>query len=45
MPPKHSRFDVQEDKVHISLQPSIEEYLGLAMVFTLVSTLKEVAES
>ncbi|QKX55804.1 uncharacterized protein TRUGW13939_02902 [Talaromyces rugulosus] len=45
--PKHSRFDVQEDKAHLmeALQPSIEENLGMAMVFTLVSTMKEAAEN
>lgn len=45
--PKHSRFDIQEDKAHLmeALQPSIEENLGMAMVFTLVSTLKEAAEN
>ncbi|KAH8697535.1 RWD domain-containing protein [Talaromyces proteolyticus] len=44
--PKHSRFDVQEDKAQLmeALQPSIEENIGMAMVFTLVSTLKEAAE-
>jgi len=45
--PKYSRFDIQEDKAYLmdALQPSIEENLGMAMVFTLVSTLKEAAES
>ncbi|EED24265.1 RWD domain protein (Gir2), putative [Talaromyces stipitatus ATCC 10500] len=44
---KHTRFDIQEDKAHLmnALQPSIEENLGMAMIFTLVSTLKEAAET
>lgn len=44
---KHPRFDIQEDKAHLmdALQPSIEENLGMAMIFTLVSTLKEAAEN
>lgn len=45
--PKHTRFDIQQDKAHLmkALEPSIEENLGMAMVFTLFSTLKEAAES
>ncbi|KAI9674915.1 MAG: hypothetical protein M1822_009018 [Bathelium mastoideum] len=44
--PKHAHLDVQEDKARLldALQPSIEESLGIAMVFTLVSTLKDAAE-
>jgi len=44
--PKHKYFDVQEDKANLleSLEPVVEENLGMAMVFTLVSTLKDGAE-
>lgn len=44
--PKHPRLDVQEDRERLleALQPTIEENMGMAMVFTLVSTLKESAE-
>lgn len=44
--PKHPRLDVQEDRDRLleALQPTIEETMGMAMVFTLVSTLKESAE-
>lgn len=44
--PKHPRLDIQEDRDQLmeALQPTIEENLGMAMVFTLVSTLKETAE-
>jgi len=44
--PKHPLLSVQEDKAHLleSLQPSVEENLGMAMIFTLVSTLKDTAE-
>ncbi|KAJ5149731.1 RWD-domain-containing protein [Penicillium atrosanguineum] len=45
--PKHSRLDIQEDREQLleALQPIIEENMGMAMVFTLVSALKESAES
>lgn len=44
--PKHPRLDVQEDRERLleTLQPAIEENIGMAMVFTLVSALKESAE-
>lgn len=44
--PKHPRLDVQEDRDRLleALRPTIEETMGMAMVFTLVSTLKESAE-
>jgi RWD domain len=44
--PKHPLFDVSEDKFQLlqSLGSTIEENLGMAMIFTLVSTLKESAE-
>lgn len=40
------RLDIQEDKAQLleALQPTIEENMGMAMVFTLVSFLKESAE-
>ncbi|KAK3725106.1 Protein gir2 [Vermiconidia calcicola] len=43
---KHQHLDIQEDKARLldSLQPMIEESMGMAMVFTLVSTLKDAAE-
>lgn len=43
---KHEHFDVQEDKARLleALQPTIEESIGMAMVFTLVSALKDAAE-
>lgn len=44
--PKYSLLDIAADKPQLldSLGPVIEESLGMAMVFTLVSTLKETAE-
>jgi hypothetical protein len=44
--PKHPFLDVQEDKARLlqALDPVIEENIGMAMVFTLVSTLKDSAE-
>ncbi len=44
--PKYKFFDVQEDKGNLlsSLEPTIEENLGMAMIFSLVSTLKDAAE-
>lgn len=44
--PKHPRLDIQEDRSRLleALQPAIEENIGMAMVFTLVSTLKDSAE-
>jgi len=44
--PKHEHLDIQEDKARLleTLQPTIEESMGMAMVFTLVSTLKDSAE-
>ncbi|KGO37942.1 hypothetical protein PEX1_055540 [Penicillium expansum] len=43
---KHPRLDIQEDRDLLmeSLQPTIEENLGMPMIFTLVSALKESAE-
>ncbi|KAF3481460.1 uncharacterized protein GIQ15_04219 [Arthroderma uncinatum] len=44
--PKHPHLDIQEDRERLleSLEPTIEENLGIAMVFSLVDTLKEGAE-
>jgi len=44
--PKHEHLDIQQDKSRLldALQPTIEESMGMAMVFTLVSTLKDSAE-
>lgn len=44
--PKYAHLDIQEDKARLleALQPTIEESMGMAMVFTLVSTLKDSAE-
>ena len=43
---KYEHVDIQEDKARLldALQPTIEENMGMAMVFTLVSTLKDAAE-
>lgn len=43
---RHPNLDIQEDKARLleALQPTIEESMGMAMVFTLVSTLKDSAE-
>lgn len=45
--PKHEHLDIHEDKAQLlqALQPTIEENMGMAMVFTLYSTLKDEAES
>ncbi|KAL2810467.1 RWD domain-containing protein [Aspergillus granulosus] len=44
--PKHPRLDINEDHDRLldALQPTIEENMGMAMVFSLVSALKESAE-
>ncbi|PGH01741.1 hypothetical protein GX51_05057 [Blastomyces parvus] len=44
--PKHPHFDIQEDRARLleSLQSTIEENMGMAMIFTLVDMLKEGAE-
>jgi hypothetical protein len=43
---KHTHLDIQEDKTRLldGLTATIEENLGMAMVFTLVTTLKDEAE-
>ena len=43
---KHEQLDVSEDKGRLldALQPTVEDNLGMAMVFTLVTTLKDAAE-
>lgn len=43
---RHKYLDVAEDKARLldALAPTVEENLGMAMVFTLVSTLKDSAE-
>ncbi|KAM0723216.1 hypothetical protein Q7P37_001416 [Cladosporium fusiforme] len=45
--PRHEHLDIQEDKAQLlqALEPTIEENMGMAMVFTLYSTLKDEAES
>lgn len=44
--PKYPYLDVQDDKAYLleTLQPVIEENMGIAMIFALVSTLKDAAE-
>ncbi|KAI4843252.1 RWD-domain-containing protein [Aureobasidium sp. EXF-8845] len=44
--PKHKHLDIQQDKTKLldGLTATIEENLGMAMVFTLVTTLKDEAE-
>lgn len=44
--PKYRHLDVQQDKATLlsGLEPTIEENLGMAMVFSLVTTLKDAAE-
>lgn len=43
---KHPQLDIAVDKAQLldALQPTIEDSLGMAMVFTLVTTLKDAAE-
>ncbi|KAH0287944.1 RWD repeat domain-containing protein [Aureobasidium namibiae CBS 147.97] len=45
--PKHKHLDIQDDKTKLldGLTETIEENLGMAMIFTLVTTLKDEAES
>jgi len=44
--PRYRYFDIQEDKTKLleELQPTIEDNMGMQMIFTLVSTLKDEAE-
>ncbi|KAI9800067.1 MAG: hypothetical protein M1825_004249 [Sarcosagium campestre] len=44
--PKYDLFDLTEDKPRLleSLQPVVEENIGMAMIFTLISTIKDSAE-
>lgn len=44
--PKHPRLNVQEDRSRLleALQPTIEENMGMAMISTIVSALKDCAE-
>jgi len=44
--PKHPYLDIQEDKQRLldSLKETIEENLGMAMIFTLVTVIKDSAE-
>lgn len=45
--PKYQWLDIQEDKARLleSLEPTVEENLGMAMIFTLVTSLKDNAET
>lgn len=45
--PKYDHLDIQDDKSALldAMSPTIEENLGMAMVFALVSTVKEAAEA
>ncbi|KAH0544094.1 hypothetical protein FGG08_001712 [Glutinoglossum americanum] len=45
--PKYPYLDIPTDKLHLleTLTPTITENLGMQMIFTLVSTLKETTES
>jgi hypothetical protein len=44
--PRHPHLDIQEDKARLldAMKPTIEENMGMAMVFALYSTLKDSAE-